>query len=50
VKVRVPINGRRKFSGVLRNVGAEGFELDADGEVLNIAFVDVDKARLVPNL
>jgi ribosome maturation factor RimP len=50
VKIRVPINGRRKFEGVLRNVGENGFELDADGDVVAIAFADVEKARLVPNL
>lgn len=50
VKIRVPINGRRKFEGVLRNVGADGFDLDADGDVVTIAFGDIDKARLVPNL
>ncbi|MEO8005838.1 MAG: ribosome maturation factor RimP [Betaproteobacteria bacterium] len=50
VKIRVPINGRRKFLGVLRNVGENGFELDADGDVVAIAFADVEKARLVPNL
>ena len=50
VKIRVPINGRRNFVGVLRNVGADGFELDAEGDVVTIAFGDIDKARLVPNL
>jgi ribosome maturation factor RimP len=50
VKVRVPINGQRKFLGVVRNVGENGFELDADGDVVAIAFADVEKARLVPNL
>jgi ribosome maturation factor RimP len=50
VKIRVPINGRRNFVGVLRNVGTDGFDLVADGDVVTIAFGDVDKARLVPNL
>lgn len=50
VKIRVPINGRRKFLGVLRNVGENGFELDADGDIVAITFADVEKARLVPNL
>lgn len=50
VKVRVPINGRRKFAGVLRKVGEGGFELDVDGEVVTIAFADVEKARLIPNI
>ena len=48
VKIRVPVNGRRKFMGVLRNVGTDGFELDADGDVVTIAFADIEKARLVP--
>ena len=50
VKVRVPINGQRKFLGVVRNVGENGFELDADGDIVAIAFADIEKARLVPNL
>jgi ribosome maturation factor RimP len=50
VKVRVPMDGRRKFVGVLRKVGKDGFELDVDGEVVAIAFTDVEKARLVPNI
>ncbi|HVY06673.1 MAG TPA: ribosome maturation factor RimP [Burkholderiales bacterium] len=50
VKIRMPLNGRRKFMGVLRNVGASGFDLDADGDVVKIAFADVEKARLIPNI
>jgi ribosome maturation factor RimP len=50
VRIRVPINGRRNFVGVLRNVGTDGFDLVADGDVVTIAFGDIDKARLVPNL
>ncbi len=50
VKVRMPTNGRRKFAGVLRKVGEGGIELDADGEVVSIAFADIEKARLIPNL
>jgi ribosome maturation factor RimP len=46
----VPINGRRKFVGVLRKVGEGGFELDVDGEIVTIAFADVEKARLIPNI
>ncbi len=50
VKVRLPLNGRRRFAGKLRNVAQEGIELDVDGELVSIAFTDVDKARLVPNI
>jgi ribosome maturation factor RimP len=50
VKVRLPLNGRRRFVGKLQNVGEVGIELDVDGELVSIAFSDIDKARLVPNI
>ena len=50
VKVRLPLNGRRRFVGKLQNVGEVGIELDIDGELVSIAFTDIDKARLVPNI
>lgn len=50
VKVRLPLNGRRRFVGKLQNVGEIGIELDVDGELVSIAFSDIDKARLVPNI
>jgi ribosome maturation factor RimP len=50
VKLRIPINGRKRLDGVLQNVREDGFELDVDGEPLTIAFADIDKARLVPNI
>ena len=50
VKVRLPLNGRRRFVGKLQNVGAAGFEVAVDGEVVSISFTDIDKARLVPNI
>jgi ribosome maturation factor RimP len=50
VKVRLPLNGRRRFVGKLEKVGAAGFEVAVDGEVVSISFTDVDKARLVPNI
>lgn len=50
VKVRLPLNGRRRFIGRLRQVGEAGIELDVDGELMSIAFSDIDRARLVPNI
>ena len=50
VKVRLPLDGRRRFAGKLQNVGEAGFDLDVDGELVSIAFTDIDKARLVPNI
>ena len=50
VKVRVAMNGRRRFIGKLQNVGEVGIELEVDGELVSIGFSDIDKARLVPNI
>jgi len=50
VKLRVPINGRKRLAGVLQNVREDGIQLDVDGELLTIAFADIHKARLVPNI
>jgi len=50
VKLRVPINGRKRLAGVLQNVREDGIQLDVDGELLTIAFADIDKTRLVPNI
>ncbi len=50
VKLRIPINGRKRVAGVLQNVRGDGFELNVDGEMLTIAFADINKARLVPNI
>ena len=50
VKARLPLNGRRRFVGKLQKVGEAGIELDVDGELVSIAFTDIDKTRLVPNI
>jgi ribosome maturation factor RimP len=50
LKVRLPLNGRRRFVGKLQKVGETGIELDVDGELVSIAFTDIDKTRLVPNI
>ena len=50
VKVRLPLNGRRRFVGTLKIAGENGIELDVDGELISIPFAEIDKARLVPNI
>ncbi|HEV8645342.1 MAG TPA: ribosome maturation factor RimP [Burkholderiales bacterium] len=50
LKLRIPVNGRKQLAGILQNVREDGFQLDVDGELLTIAFADIDKARLVPNI
>ena len=50
IKVRVPVNGRRRFVGKLQKVEDTVIYLDVDGELMTIAFSDIEKARLVPNI
>ena len=50
VKMRVPLDGQRNFTGVLREAGAGRIELEVDGKVLSLALGDMETARLVPNI
>lgn len=50
VKLRVPVDGRRKFVGVIGKVGQDGVELDVEGETVGIVFSDIEKARLIPDI
>ncbi len=50
VRLRVPLNGRRRFVGVVRAASEVAVDLEVDGALLSLAYVNVDKARLVPEL
>jgi ribosome maturation factor RimP len=50
VRMRVPVNGRRNFVGVLRGTHDGQLELEVDGALLSLNLAQLDKARLVPNL
>lgn len=50
IKVRLPLNGRKKFAGILSEVGDTGIRINVEGEAIAIAFSDIDKARLIPNI
>jgi len=52
VKVRVspPVAGRRNFTGLLLEVADDHVALDVDKERFDLAFADIDRARLVPKL
>ena len=50
VKMRVPIAGRKNFTGVLRGVNHSELKLEVDGALVSLDLAQVDKARLVPNL
>lgn len=48
LKTRLPIGNRRNFGGVLRAVEGETIRLSVEGQDVEVAFANVDKARLVP--
>lgn len=50
VRMRVPIQGRKNFVGILRGTSEAQVRLEVDGTVLCLELEQLDKARLVPNL
>ena len=48
--LRVPIAGRRNFTGVMRAVAAGRLQLEIEGGVVSIELANIDKARLVPRI
>lgn len=48
IKVRVPVNGRRNWAGVLVGVQDDKVRLQADGSEVLLDLAQIDKARLVP--
>ena len=48
VRLREPVNGRRRFVGVVRQVVGDRVELEVDGARMVLALGNLDKARLVP--
>jgi len=48
VKLRVPLNGRKKYEGILQGVEGNALLLDVDGNVMHFDIENIDKARLVP--
>jgi ribosome maturation factor RimP len=50
IKLRVPLEGQRNFTGVLRAVNNGKLELEVDGKSLVLDLTNLEKARLVPNI
>jgi len=48
IKVRMPMDGRKNFVGILGAVDSGVLQLDVDGSPIAIELSNVDKARLVP--
>ncbi len=51
VRMRTPdANGRRRFVGLLRGAAEGRVSMDVDGQTVQLALEDLDRARLVPQL
>ena len=50
LKLRVGLQGRRNFVGILREVKDGVLKLEVDGKVLDFELNNLEKARLVPKL
>jgi ribosome maturation factor RimP len=48
VRLRASLNGRRRFVGVVRSADDAGVDLEVEGALISLAYVNMDKARLVP--
>ncbi len=48
IKVRMPIEGRKNFVGVLKGFANGNVSIEVEGVLFNISLSNVDKARLVP--
>jgi ribosome maturation factor RimP len=46
VELKVPRDGRKRYTGLLKAVGAEGIELEVDRQAVGIRFDEIGKARL----
>jgi ribosome maturation factor RimP len=48
VELKVPREGRRRYTGFLRTVAPEGLTLEVDQETVSVPFEDIGRARLAP--
>jgi ribosome maturation factor RimP len=50
VRLRVPLEGRRRFVGVVGAASDAAVDLEVEGATLSLAYVNIERARLVPDL
>jgi ribosome maturation factor RimP len=50
LRLRVALQGRRNFVGILREVNDGILKLEVDGKTLDLELSNLEKARLVPKL
>ncbi len=50
IRLRIPLEGRRKFTGILRGMIDEDVLIDEDGQEWRLPAERIERARLVPEL
>lgn len=50
VKLHAPLEGRKRFTGTLLGLAEDALSLDVEGVALRIPLVEVESARLAPEL
>ena len=50
VRVRVPVNGQRNFTGRLGRVADGALDLEVEGATVRLDLANLEKVRLVPNI
>jgi len=48
VELKAPREGRRRYTGTLRDVADEGIALEVDRQLVSVPFEEIGKARLAP--
>lgn len=48
IRLSVPIEGRRNFTGTLQSVQDDRICVDSENRVITLSFTDIEEARLVP--
>jgi ribosome maturation factor RimP len=49
VRLHAPLEGRKRFTGLLRAASDTLLQLEVDGVMVEIPFIDIDSARLAPD-
>ena len=50
VRLKLPLDGRRRYEGTLSGVEDGRVVLEVEGRRVSLAFADIDRARLVPDV
>ena len=50
LRLHAPVAGQKRFAGVLKAATEIEITLDVDGELKHLAFANIEKARLVPQI